>query len=276
MDATWVVPEAEVALDVGAVLEATSLAAAAAASLLRKAGDLDAPVPGLTWTIDGLGRHLAMACAGFAASAEDRFGGLDADGTAALLARIAEVETDGTPAGLAAAVEAAAAAFVSAAARPPGDWLPTPWYRPDKENHLATMACLVLGELTVHGEDLAGAVDQPWSTDAEVARLVVTGVFPAKLPVIADAEAAAGVRATYELVVDGGPSFSLRLDGEGVTIGPAGATAVDCHVGADPVTMLLYAYGRRPAEELFAAGLLRSWGPDPSLGPRLKGYLRNP
>ncbi|HEV3498603.1 MAG TPA: hypothetical protein VHA34_19865, partial [Actinomycetes bacterium] len=47
-------------------------------------------------------------------------------------------------------------------------------------------------------------------------------------------------------------------------------------VGRHPATIVQWVYGRVATDELFASGRVRASGPDPSLGPRFKGFLQNP
>jgi hypothetical protein len=51
---------------------------------------------------------------------------------------------------------------------------------------------------------------------------------------------------------------------------------VDCHVSADPVALLLIAYGRRSQWVPILTGKLIAWGRQPWLGPRLVRYLVTP
>jgi hypothetical protein len=51
---------------------------------------------------------------------------------------------------------------------------------------------------------------------------------------------------------------------------------VDCHVSADPVALLLVAYGRRSQWGPIVTGKLVAWGRKPWLGPRLVRYLVTP
>ena len=104
----------------------------------------------------------------------------------------------------------------------------------------------------------------------------ISGVFPAKVGVIADPQATTDVDVAYELRVDGGPALAIRFaDGTGEA-GPAGSWPAHCVLEGDPVAIVLWVYGRMASEELFASGRLRASGPDPSLGPRFKRFLRDP
>ena len=52
--------------------------------------------------------------------------------------------------------------------------------------------------------------------------------------------------------------------------------SVDCHVSADPVALLLVAYGRRSQWVPILTGRLVAWGRKPWLGVRLVRYLVAP
>jgi uncharacterized protein (TIGR03083 family) len=273
----WTIPDAVLPVDDSGARASVRRVADRAVELVAEVGDVDIPVPGSDWTFRRATCHLITVLRAFGASMEGRLDGWGTPEGDVVARALMDVEDSGDARALARHLDDAAGAFVAASAgRAPGDVIATPWYGRDK-NHLAgPMTCLVLGEVVFHGYDLAQALGRPWPIDPEDARRIVTGVFPAKAPVITDPEATRDVDLTYEVRVEGGPAFSFRFAGETGVIRPAGTWPPDCILEGDPDAVVLWVYGRVATEELFASGRLRASGPDPSLGPRFKQFLRNP
>ena len=109
---------------------------------------------------------------------------------------------------------------------------------------LAAQSAILLGEFVVHGDDVARSIGRPWPIEAAHARLIIAGVT-AVLPRYVDRERSAGLSATYQVHLRGGPSFQVRFDRGTATVGPPDPGAADCRLTVDPVTFLLVAYWRR-------------------------------
>ena len=275
--ASWRVPGADVPVDLVAVREAIVRVGEEAAEILGDVTDFGAPVPRSEWTAGDAAAHLILVLRGFTAAIEGR---LDAWGTpegqeiARVLADVGHPLEAGRLAGH---LRDAVPAFVHAAAgKSPDHRFSTPWYEVDKTNLVGPMTCLVLGEVVLHGCDVAMAIGRPWPIDPEDSRRIISGVFPVKAPALVNPDTAGGVRASFELHVDGGPEMVVRFCDGDVTVEPGASGPVDCHLGGDPEAVLLLGYGRADVEELFAQGRVRAWGDDPSLGPRFKSFLKNP
>ena len=103
---------------------------------------------------------------------------------------------------------------------------------------LAAQSAILLGEFVVHGDDVARSIGRPWPIEAAHARLIVAALT-AVLPRYVDRTSAAGLTATYEVRLRGGPSFQLRFDRGTATVGPPQPGAADCRLTVDPVTFLL-------------------------------------
>ena len=249
----------------------------ATVALLDGVDDVEAPVPRSDWTVREAAGHLISVFRAFGASIEGRLDGWGTPEGDAVARAIMEVEDSGNPRALAGHLADAVQAFLAAATgRSPDEIMGTPWYDRDRTHLVVAMTCLVLGEAVVHGYDLAQAVGRPWPIEADDARLIISGVFPAKTGVIADPEATTDVDVTYEVRADGGPAFSVRFADGTAVMRRAGSRPADCVVEGDPVAIVLWVYGRVDQAELFASGRLVATGRDPSLGPQFKRFLRNP
>lgn len=139
---------------------------------------------------------------------------------------------------------------------------------------LGDMLGIGLGEFVLHGRDIATALSRRWTTRPDDARLVLAAALP-MLPLLVDPRATAGVHVRYDLRVRGGLRHTLTVDDGTLTLDEQ-QKAVDCHISADPVALLLVAYGRCTQWRPIATARLVAWGRRPWLGPRLVRYLATP
>jgi uncharacterized protein (TIGR03083 family) len=138
----------------------------------------------------------------------------------------------------------------------------------------ATLLCLALGEVLVHGHDIATAGRTRWTITPGEARTVLGGIIELA-PHYVDEDGARGFSARYELRIRGGLQATLTFEDGRLTIGsPDGAA--DCRISADPVAFLLVAYGRIAVWGPVLRGQMVAWGRRPWLGLKLPSLLRNP
>jgi len=211
------------------------------AGLLGDAGDLDRPVKGLDWTIGELTAHLAARTARFAAYLA---------GAATPDAAVAEIgaenerdvaERRGRPfAGLVEELRGGVDAFVATTRGKLGSD-PFAWYS-GVTLDVSTASGLLLGELVVHGFDLARTLGADWPIAAQDARTIVRAAATIA-PWYVDPEETRGDRTTYRLSVRGGPVFRIAVDDGTASVEVAEGPA-DCTIHADPATLVLLAYGR--------------------------------
>jgi uncharacterized protein (TIGR03083 family) len=141
-----------------------------------------------------------------------------------------------------------------------------------------TMAAVVLGEILIHGHDVAGASGQAWRIDAESARMAMMGLVPL-LPHYVDREATAAVRARVLLSLRGAQRernrFVFVVDRGALTVEEQDGR-VDCRISADPATFILVSYGRLSPLPPALTGRIVAYGRKPWLGLKLSGWLTNP
>lgn len=255
------------------------------ADLLRSAGGGQARVKGSEWTIGEVGAHMAITLSGFTFAVQgqpdivepyipetDRF----PDRLSGVTANTLAIESERDPKALAHLVLERTEEFLSATANRSGsERVATPWYGVGVSLSLATASAILLGEQLLHGYDIARTVKRAWPINADDARLVVAAVT-SMMPLAVNLEAAAGVEATYDIGVRGGPRFFVRVDKGAVKIESSKAEAVDCHISADPVALALVAYGRVSQWGPIAKGKLLTWGRRPWLAFRFKSLFFNP
>jgi uncharacterized protein (TIGR03083 family) len=271
------VKAAPVAVDLAAVSAALQRVAPTVAGLVRSAPDVGAPVPGSDWSVGDVAAHLvvgAEAYAGYAGGAtgavfdvSDIAGGSLTRSSAALL----EAEHERDLPGLADRMEAAVAAVLLASQERDGEEI-VMWN--GQPIGLACMLGIGLAEFLLHGRDLAKERSQPWPIEPGDARLVLASALPL-LPLLVDPVTTAHAHATYDLRVRGGTRVGLAIEDGALRVGAPDAP-VDCHVSADPVALLLVAYGRTSQWGPIFTGKLVAWGRKPWLGPKLVSYLVAP
>jgi hypothetical protein len=129
---------------------------------------------------------------------------------------------------------------------------------------LATLTCIGLGELVLHGYDMATAAGFPWPISPHDAELVLYG-YRTYFGGLVQPETVRGLTASYAIEFAGGTSFVVRFRAGQYCTEPDDSEPADCTIEADPVAFLLAASGRISQWEAIALGALRPGGPHPAL-----------
>jgi uncharacterized protein (TIGR03083 family) len=134
---------------------------------------------------------------------------------------------------------------------------------------------ILLGELLVHGWDVARTLRQPWPIDPDHAALVVEALDPI-LPGWVRPERVEGLNATFEVRPRGhaGHVWAFR-DGR-LRVNPPDPGPVDVHLSADPAALLLVLYRRQSHWRHLAAGRMLAWGRRPWLALTLTSRFHRP
>jgi uncharacterized protein (TIGR03083 family) len=247
-------------------------AAVRAAALLREVRRPAAAVPGLTWSASETAAHMVAEIRDYAAFAsgerdpgpplgpggKESAAGRNAAANAAQLARFTERELPR----LADMITPATEDFLAAAARHgPDDRVLT-------SNGLfmtvQTMTALLLGELLIHGLDIARAAGLPWQISRAEALSVIPGAM-AMVPDYLDRQRSSAVRVRYELRFRGGPRYQVTIDHGAAALAAPGPRP-DCWISADPAAFLLVGYGRAGQWPQILRGRLLAGGRKPWLG----------
>lgn len=130
----------------------------------------------------------------------------------------------------------------------------------------------LLGELVIHGHDIATALGRAWPIDPGHVPLVLAGLHQV-LPGWVDPDRDAGHTATYELRLRGHEHHIYRFADGFLEINPADVTHVDVHISADPVTQLLLNYGRIGQFRPSLTGKVTAWGRRPWLATGLRNLF---
>lgn len=251
-------------------------------ALLRSLPGTEARVPHSTWTVRDAAAHLAVDVRtnAEALSGADQHFDLPVQAStperlARLNARAVQDVRATRPEALATLVAESVDAFLAATdGRSGTERVATPWYGEGTSLDLDAMVCVVLGEVVVHGYDMAQAAARSWPIDPGHASLVLCGVAD-MLPLYLGPARGHRGRTAYEVRIRGGERFSVVIDGDTATVaGPD--IRVDCHISADPVDLMLVAYGRVSQWGPISTGKMVAWGRRPWLGLSFRGLFADP
>lgn len=113
----------------------------------------------------------------------------------------------------------------------------------------STVLAVELGEVLVHGYDIARASGLNWQIPKDEAAVAVGGVIPL-WPYFVDQKAAAGFKGRFDLKIRGGRHTVLEFDNAELKLEEPSAKPVDCYLSFDPAVFLLLSFNR-----------IQPWGP---------------
>ncbi|MGH9011899.1 MAG: maleylpyruvate isomerase family mycothiol-dependent enzyme [Acidimicrobiia bacterium] len=122
---------------------------------------------------------------------------------------------------------------------------------------------IYLGEVLLHGYDMAAALGRPWPIDPGEASLVLAAYTPL-FAVRAHPERTRGLTAAFGIELRGAGAMTARFTDGAFGVEPAGG-AVDATLSADPVAFLMVGSGRLSRYEAVALGGLAVGGNRPDL-----------
>ena len=245
---------------------ALEVTATRTADLIRSLPDLHAPVPGSEWTVREAAVHLVSLAGIYADVAGGMPSPIESMTREALghqnARRLGDIpESD--PGKVAGFLTEAVAGLLEATACRSGDQAVV--FHAGVSLDLASLMCISLGEHVLHGYDIARSVGSPWTIDPLHARLVLSGYGPCYGSWLSG-KATPDLTTTYEIDLQGGDAFTLRLSEGSCHFQPGDSEIVDCAISADPVAFLLVCSGRMTQWEAIALGLYRTKGPTPEMG----------
>jgi uncharacterized protein (TIGR03083 family) len=237
------------------------------ADLLRCLPTSDVPIPKSVWTVREAAVHLVHMADVYTEIVTGTPGPISGFDVAAVARRNhdrnADIpETD--PGKLADMLLESTGRFAEVTAGRPGTQMVRYVEFSPLDIDLVTAAGILLGEIVIHGYDMAIAVGMPWPISSPEALLVLAGYAPI-IGMVTDPETARGHSAGYDVEMRGGPRFTIRfVDGE-YRLEPPDSGPVDCSISADPVAFLMVATGRLSQWDAIALGLLSAGGARPEL-----------
>jgi uncharacterized protein (TIGR03083 family) len=134
---------------------------------------------------------------------------------------------------------------------------------------------ILLGELVVHGWDIAQALHRPWPLDPGHVALILEGLAPI-LPGWIHPERARGFTATLQVRLRGQATHVFSFQDGRLQVNPSHERPIDAHVSADPAALLLVLYRRQSQWRQIALGRLVAWGRKPWLALTFVGRFHQP
>lgn len=250
-------------------------AAARTAAVIRAAGEPGARVPGLDWTVAETAAHVVHEFVDYTAYVQGRKkpAGEGPPSRRNAVANAVQLRDDpdrdlrSLADRLGPAVEEFLAVELPATPVLVSNGIRMSW---------ETMTSALLGELLMHGLDVARASRQPWRIERADALRVIAGVMT-MVPDYLDRERAAGVRASFELRLRGGPRYLIEIaDGRAVTGESTPDARPDCWISADPVAFLAVGFGRNGQWGQIVRGKMAAGGRKPWLAGKFGTLITGP
>ena len=138
---------------------------------------------------------------------------------------------------------------------------------------LSTLLGVELGEVLVHGYDIAGVSGLDWSIAPDHAALAVGGLLPL-FPYVIDPAKATGFDARIGFRIRGGGEATLAFDDGVLRIEAVDGQRVDCRLSVDPATYLLLSFNRITPLIPTLQGKIVAWGRRPWLAVKLPSLFK--
>jgi uncharacterized protein (TIGR03083 family) len=244
---------------VEAVCNALTASAERLSAVMRQVTDPSPRAVG-TWTIGETAQHVSGAPEYFLAAAHGEGELRRLDAAQAGNAHDLAVNPERDPQILADRLSRGEQALAAYAREADGDPLVRPYV--GVEIPLSTLLGVALGEVLVHGFDIARAAGLPWHIERAHAVLVIQAGLPL-LPYTLDKDRAAGVHLAIDLRLRAIAPFIVRVQDSALTVEPYHGQRVACHISADPVVYLLLVFNRIGPVKPMLRGQLVTWGRRP-------------
>jgi uncharacterized protein (TIGR03083 family) len=133
----------------------------------------------------------------------------------------------------------------------------------------------MLGEVMVHGFDIARTLHQPWPIPRRAGIAVFEGILPI-VPLVYDGSATRGKEFDIDIRLRGRDSgIGFHCTPDALTISDGSLTGAPIHISADPGAWLLVGYGRQSQMSAALTGKIVAWGRKPWLATKF-GQLVQP
>jgi uncharacterized protein (TIGR03083 family) len=241
------------------------------ATMLRRDPDPSAPSIGV-WTLGETAAHVSSSSAYFLAVARGQvvepedLDHVDRSNAARLAA-----DPERTPRILADRLEQGEEELVAYARSVDGDPIVRPFVGVDLP--LSSVLAIELGELLVHGDDIARAARRSWRIARDDAALTLEGFLPL-LPFVVDERRAQDVVMRCELRIRGGSRAVVVIDHGALRVESPSPAPVDHRLSVDPATFLLLMFQRVGMLRSIARGKVCAWGRRPWRAMTLRSVLK--
>lgn len=134
----------------------------------------------------------------------------------------------------------------------------------NQETTAANVAAGFLGELLLHGMDLAALTGAAVQLNTRQANAIIAQQM-ALAPSFVDRERARKCPGTYHLRFRGGDEFTYKMEDGLLCVEPGRPDRADCHMIADPVAFVLVSLGRMSQVKAGLTGKIIGYGRKPWL-----------
>jgi uncharacterized protein (TIGR03083 family) len=229
------------------------------AAVLRQISDPTRKAIGI-WSIGETANHVAGSHEYFLSAARGEATLESLDEVDAGNARSLAEDPERDPSVLADRLEAGVKELVRYAGTVEGDPVVKPFI--GVEVPLSTLLAIELGEVVVHGYDIARAAGLPWRIEPSDA-LVAHREFLALLPYLLDKKRSAGARVNAEIRIRGMDPFVVSVHDGILGLEQATGQKVDFTMSVDPAVYLLMYFNRVNPLSQMLRGKLLLWGRRP-------------
>jgi uncharacterized protein (TIGR03083 family) len=260
-------------LDPTEVAQRAQAAVDRVAALMDRVPDPEAPVPGMdAWRVHDLVAHLASAPTFYLGgpTGETTFATDGSEMPSINAGNVAELRGQSI-AQLRAAFVEGYAAMCASALEPGADTERWPGHGGNLMTTVEAVA-LGIGELDVHGFDLARALGVPWVIPPRDVALILHGLAPI-MPAWVNPATAAGHSADYEIRLRGQGAHRWRFADGALEIEPDGPWRPDVIISGAAQALLLVFYGRIGQYGPMLRGQMLAWGRRPWLALNLSKRL---
>jgi uncharacterized protein (TIGR03083 family) len=256
----------------GALASATGRAA----DLIANAADLSVPARSSDWSLQQVAAHLVIGAGMWTEIANGVSGPLSSLDRASLRAesdrRHADIpETDRVK--LSRLMIDAVEEFLEATADRDGDDLVT--FHMGLPYTILGLVGSRLGEVLLHGYDMAAALGRPWPIDPVDAAVVLSAYAP-MFGVFVDPERTRGLTAGFRIELRSVGAMTVRFTDGAYSLQNGDTGPVDATISADPVAYLMVTSGRLTRYEALALGLIGVDGNRPDLAIGFFDLFRYP
>jgi uncharacterized protein (TIGR03083 family) len=256
--------------------------------LVATIDNADRAVPGLEWTVGDTATHVLIELRAFTEALDGHVVGItqfvpELEGYTARMAAMTsgtlKAEPRRAPRELSELMRVQLDAFVKAIDEQPADrTLDTPWYGAGESIPLRAAISLQIGELMIHGLDIARGLGRPWPISREEALQVLFPSTFEMMPRVVHKALTRDANGVYRVRFRGGPAIGVRFTNGVLDVAPWDQwnARPDVTLSADPVAFLLLGYGRKTQWPLIAQGRLFAYGRKPWLALQLRALFANP
>jgi len=246
------------------------------ADLVRSAPDIHQTVADGRWTIRDTTAHLTTVFGLYtelAAGATSPYESLSREACSAASEQLFADVSEDDPGKLTGLLVDSAERFLDETSELPGDHPVI--YHCALPYDVFGLTGTLLGDVLLHGYDVADRTQRPWRIDAVDATVVVAAYAPLYC-LIVDPDRTKGLDVAVSIDLRGGGPVVARFRNGQFSFEKASRDPVDATISADPVAFLMVGSGRLDRSAAIALGLMELGGPHPDLAMAFPDYFAYP